>query len=802
MATTTTSSVIERADIHKSCKSLESVTSLLVNYIETLNSLISINKKLAKALRDTASVKGTNGIPANALSTSAYIFEAIFEVDAKFTKIADKEVDALTGDIKKWFKKLAKEEKAHDERLANASAKLKQAGQTYEKKAKRKDADLSEEHTRYLAVLNTVGPEMTQDKQNHALYMTQRHTTLVSNVAATISRLAETEWGRACEYVRKFAPFIGGIGECRALCEGGWNGDLPPDLPDEPSDLISNTVSMDNETIRARTGRSNTPLQPTMAPTATTISTTSATAPATAVTANPSPRSNTRSRSNTFQAADDVPEHEISTSQSSEVSLLSVPEPDNSKQPFEPSSPVDTAHAADSYNSGVLRRSPSPLRPSSSHNRVSKAIMEEEEQLGQPAEKLESHNTQSQAFDSTSTAFPNPSSDLAALKVDDPPMLVSTTKPTLEPTKEATLASKPSRPLPLPSPRGIRQIDLDRMQSTDSLTSRVAAMRERYDTRTMHDTPPSPSPRDLPVPRTTQRVADIANRYTSPPPRSDGSLPGQAGLSLNDHFPTFQERFGRGQKLKVMDKPPPDSYKEEMEPEPYDAYEDEVFRYSGVTLQDRDRIVGGGKGGYPRAESTYYDELGVRTRGGKALSGTIDVLELRAREAQLVEQERRLDLERARLLTARDSVVADAAVPYNRRYSESPQPLKALHPFETHGQGMPSPEEHPLNCNCQRCSQFYAPGLQSYQRSIPSTQDPPSPLRPGMDNNKQWRRLSTSFVPPERNLGMSGRNISSPSIVHMSLPPEDLSRNGRRRSFDIMNDRDVFSGNRRVFTQR
>lgn len=46
-------------------------------------------------------------IKANALNTSACVFEAIYEVDTKFSKIADKEVDALTDDIKKWFKKLA-----------------------------------------------------------------------------------------------------------------------------------------------------------------------------------------------------------------------------------------------------------------------------------------------------------------------------------------------------------------------------------------------------------------------------------------------------------------------------------------------------------------------------------------------------------------------------------------------------------------------------------------------------------------------------------------------------------------------
>lgn len=45
--------------------------------------------------------------PANALNTSAVMFETLFDVDAKFVKLADKECDSISAEIKKWFKKLA-----------------------------------------------------------------------------------------------------------------------------------------------------------------------------------------------------------------------------------------------------------------------------------------------------------------------------------------------------------------------------------------------------------------------------------------------------------------------------------------------------------------------------------------------------------------------------------------------------------------------------------------------------------------------------------------------------------------------
>ncbi len=52
------------------------------------------------------------------------------------------------------------------------------------------------------------------------------------NLAASLSRVAEAEWMRGCESVRRFSPTVGQLGQWRALCEGGWGGAVPPDLPD------------------------------------------------------------------------------------------------------------------------------------------------------------------------------------------------------------------------------------------------------------------------------------------------------------------------------------------------------------------------------------------------------------------------------------------------------------------------------------------------------------------------------------------------------------------------------------------
>ncbi|KAJ7126944.1 hypothetical protein C8R44DRAFT_780012 [Mycena epipterygia] len=226
----------ERVDIHKSCKSLETLLNVLNDYCEAAGAVVLLQKKLAKSLRETANLKVTGEIASNAMTASAAIFDALSDIDSKFAKIADKEYDGISAEVKKWFKKLAKEEKAHDDRLSSANAKIKQAGLIYEKKSKKNPRDSADEHARYINLISSLGPEISQEKYNHTLQVTQRHTSTTYSVAACVSRVADAEWLRSCEGVRRFSPTIGPLGEWRALCEGGWTGPLPPDLVDPDPD--------------------------------------------------------------------------------------------------------------------------------------------------------------------------------------------------------------------------------------------------------------------------------------------------------------------------------------------------------------------------------------------------------------------------------------------------------------------------------------------------------------------------------------------------------------------------------------
>ena len=57
-----------------------------------------------------------------------------------------------------------KEERVHDEKVANANGKIKQAGLNYEKRVKKNPADAVDEHARYISILTTLGTETNQEK--------------------------------------------------------------------------------------------------------------------------------------------------------------------------------------------------------------------------------------------------------------------------------------------------------------------------------------------------------------------------------------------------------------------------------------------------------------------------------------------------------------------------------------------------------------------------------------------------------------------------------------------------------------
>ena len=49
--------IAERSDIHKSCRVLENVVNVLADYSEAARAVVTLQKKLVKALKEAAGVK-------------------------------------------------------------------------------------------------------------------------------------------------------------------------------------------------------------------------------------------------------------------------------------------------------------------------------------------------------------------------------------------------------------------------------------------------------------------------------------------------------------------------------------------------------------------------------------------------------------------------------------------------------------------------------------------------------------------------------------------------------------------------
>lgn len=60
--------IADRVDIHKSCRALKAIVDLLDDYSEAARAIVTLHKKLAKALKDAATVKPIGEIPGALLS--------------------------------------------------------------------------------------------------------------------------------------------------------------------------------------------------------------------------------------------------------------------------------------------------------------------------------------------------------------------------------------------------------------------------------------------------------------------------------------------------------------------------------------------------------------------------------------------------------------------------------------------------------------------------------------------------------------------------------------------------------------
>ncbi|CAL1715838.1 unnamed protein product [Somion occarium] len=789
--------IVERADIHKSCKSIEAIVNILNDYCEAANAIVTIQKKLAKALRESASTKSTAEFAANALNASATIFESLAEVDSKFVKFADKECDNISAEVKKWFKKLAKEEKAHDERMASANAKIKQAGQLYEKKSKKNPRDAQDEHTRYITLLSSLGPEVAQDKYNHSLNVTIRHTETSYSIAACLSRVADGEWLRSCEGVRRFGPTIGQLGQWRALCEGGWTGPLPQGFQD-----VDTETPLSEHPIITAPSREQLPQQNNTPETLD--------KPAPEYTSRgPTPTGTMRPPPNyASQSILDGPSDKHDNSRGRSQSPTSLPSLASFPSPptHFPLPPVSTSLSSnESVPHGTRESRPDHDTPAESNSpyEASKTTpshpMPSEQRTFPVSSQASADPTPARTTTKDASDDHQQPADLVSPQQGSRQSSSSNVMPSYAPTRSGENAIVSASTTATTSPSGSRTQPQEVLLDTElGIRRSVDAMQQKSgtsNTKTLerHDTgrssgsvvanlrdkyirsagPPSPGPKE--VPRLPLSVSNLAHRYETSgnnqvaPPRSPSE--GRRRVSSDLHV--------RPHNVQSYDQPGTSSQTSSSNRSPIRSKESDLLKQPIVEARE--------------------SELQEREH------------QLRLREHEILESSKELERQRIQLQHARHGLAVDSINRYpitDRPQVESPSSSPLTRPQQLHSyssthlpvhttgtynhspssrspiSAAPSPVlpgEHAPYCGCEACSasQYRARDAPPSPRN-PRPLEPPITLRP--EKPKGWiRRLSmpvmgNAFSSSDSKKGVGNLAIPSNTAGYRSslaLPDED-----------------------------
>lgn len=216
---------IDRADLHKLLKSYETILVTLDEYRQASASLSRLEKKLSKACVELSKSKAVAPLPSTALHLSANILESSHEASSKCSKMVQKEYEALNDSCAKYFKKVAKEERAHDDLVESLEAKVRKAQSGYEKVAggnnNRRNSPGTkalEAHDKYIATISALTNDITRAKTSHAVSTGGKSHATNILLASTLGGIAETSFRSSCENVRRTGPHIGPLMSALNFC--------------------------------------------------------------------------------------------------------------------------------------------------------------------------------------------------------------------------------------------------------------------------------------------------------------------------------------------------------------------------------------------------------------------------------------------------------------------------------------------------------------------------------------------------------------------------------------------------------
>uniref|UniRef100_V5EQJ4 Uncharacterized protein n=1 Tax=Kalmanozyma brasiliensis (strain GHG001) TaxID=1365824 RepID=V5EQJ4_KALBG len=207
--------LVERTDLHKSLKALETLLVNLDEYRDLAARMAKVEKKLAKSTLELERTKVVLPTPAQTLQVTSTMYEALSDVSSRHAKHIQKEYEAVNDACAKYFKKIAKEERAHDELVQSIDAKIKKATAAHEKIVKKAAGNKPalESHEKYLATVQALAADIARVKHAHGLSMAAKSHVSSLLVASTVAGLADVDFKHQCEAVRRVGPHVGRLNE-------------------------------------------------------------------------------------------------------------------------------------------------------------------------------------------------------------------------------------------------------------------------------------------------------------------------------------------------------------------------------------------------------------------------------------------------------------------------------------------------------------------------------------------------------------------------------------------------------------
>ncbi|RIA98380.1 hypothetical protein C1645_130089 [Glomus cerebriforme] len=192
-------------DIRKSIENLQKLVLVADEYKDCVNKLSKISKNFSKCLKDYSNCKGINKSHVQCLQFAAKFYENHAEVQDKLNKALQKEFETLQKFWDKYSKKIAKDEKAHNDYVGYLDKQIKKISKDYEKKSKK--AAL-ESHDKYVASLTSIGSDIARARTEYTAEVTRRENHTHSVISQIFCRFIEGQFASFNDSLKKCGPNI------------------------------------------------------------------------------------------------------------------------------------------------------------------------------------------------------------------------------------------------------------------------------------------------------------------------------------------------------------------------------------------------------------------------------------------------------------------------------------------------------------------------------------------------------------------------------------------------------------------